>query len=201
MDAIIVRITRTVASHPRLCILSYLRYHGETIPTVLAKKLGMPLPTLSAHVKLLSVAGLALSRKSGAKCYCSAASPYGSQTLSGQISEWLCTVLAKVRKGDKAQERSVHAVIFEAATAFTDLRRLQILRRLLTKGEATVDDLRNELSMSADAVSRHTSKLRRRGYITVRKAADGSLVFALAPTRKSAIHKRLFEIVRRAWEA
>lgn len=200
MDAILVRLARAIACHARLRILCYLARHGETIPTVLADKLDITLPTLSIHMRVLSTSGLVVSRKSGPNCYYSATSPYGAQTLSGRISEWLGSVLTDARTTGSQHDELIYSVLSEAATAFTELRRLQILRRLLVQGPATVDALRNELGMSPSAVNRHTSKLCRRGYLAVATNPEGSIVVAIAPACKSAIHNELFEIVQRTWQ-
>jgi len=63
--------------------------------------------------------------------------------------------LLEVRDHPGAEAKaSLHATLFETATAFTDLRRLQILRYPETHAEATESDPVTKLSMSPDAVSR-----------------------------------------------
>ena len=93
---------------------------------------------------------------------------------------------------------SVYAVIFEAATAFTDLRRLQILRQLARRGPCTVRSLIDDLSMSEDAVSRHASKLQRRGYVVAQRSGR-RVTYQLARDAKSPVHAKLFEIVSQEW--
>ena len=214
MDEIILRVARALASRPRLRILTFLARQGETTPTTLADELGMPLNTVSRHLRALTTAGLITGRKSGPRCHYAATSPYGPKTLSGAITRWLHRLLATDAAEDNRglpevrdypvsgsdPDSQLHAAVFEAATAFTDLRRIQILRLLTTRGEATVSDLVTELSMSEDAVSRHTTKLRRRGYLEARRAGGRTLAFRLAWEAKSPIHQRLFEIVRDTWE-
>ena len=95
-------------------------------------------------------------------------------------------------------EARLHAIAFEAGTAFTNVRRIPILRRL-TKGEAvTVRTLTKERSMSPPAVGRHTDKLISRGYV-VSCSVGRSLCYRLAPGFKAAIHGKMFEIVCAQW--
>jgi DNA-binding transcriptional ArsR family regulator len=145
-------------------------------------------------------------------CHYAALSPYGQTTLSGSLTAWLRELLAdhdsdehnrellEVRDYVSDDDRAVDTAIFEAATAFTDARRLQVLRHLETCGQADGASLETELHMSADAVSRHTAKLRRRGYIGAHRRPDRTLVYALSPEPKTAIHGRLFELIRKAWQ-
>ncbi|MBM4045265.1 MAG: helix-turn-helix transcriptional regulator [Planctomycetes bacterium] len=213
MDEIIIRLARAIACLPRLWILAYLAIHGEVIPTVLAAKLRMARSAMSMHLKVLCAVGLIRGRRSGARCHYAFISPYGEQTLSGSMARWLCQVLKEgaqkeshrgvheLRDGSpRASHASLHATIFQAATAFTDLRRLQILRYLETHDEATVENLRNELKMSRDAVFRHTDKLRRRGLLRVQAMADGSFAFSLAREYKTPIHEQMHAIVRGCWK-
>jgi biotin operon repressor len=92
-----------------------------------------------------------------------------------------------------------HTAIFDAATAFTNVRRLQILRRLNKDDVVTSEVLSQELSMSESAVSRHTAKLIRRGYVNLAQSKR-PLGYRLAGKFKSPIHARLFKIVRSQWE-
>ncbi|MBC8875252.1 MAG: transcriptional regulator [Planctomycetes bacterium] len=212
MDEIIVRVARVLASYPRLRILEYLAQHGETQPTALAEKLHVPLNTISAHLRALTTAGLIQGRKSGPNCHYRLDSPYAGNTLSGKMSRWLLKVLGgpelredhrglpEVRDDPPPELRpQLHEAIFEIATAFTDLRRLQILRHLQTQGPATPNELASELSMSKDAVSRHTIKLRRRGLIAPRGRDGRSATYALCSDLKSPIHERMWEIVQATW--
>ena len=212
MDEIIVRVARTVACLPRLRILSYLARCHETTPTDLAKELDIPLDMVCTHLSRLSTAGLVERRRSAAWCYCSAGSPYSHTTLSGKLAAWLYAILrdpvsgindfgpGQVRNCSSAEiETRLHELIFEAITAFTDLRRLQILRRLARKGPAAAQDLTRELSMSQPAVSRHTAKLIRRGYVKASRVGR-LIVYSLPATFKTPAHAKLFRIIRAQWE-
>ncbi len=211
MDEIIVRATRAVASYPRLRMLAILT-HGEQTPTQMAQTLHLPLCAISLHLRVLVTANLACRRKSGARCYYRAESPYDATTFSGKLAAWLYALLKtaavrerkhpgllKVRDASAKPDEALYRVIFEAATAFTDLRRLQLLRYLGRQKSADAQDLEKSLSMSRQALSRHTSKLVRRGYAQSQRAGRGVL-YRPAHEFKTPLHRRLFEIIWAAWE-
>ena len=217
MDELIVRVARAVASLPRLRIVSALAAVKEKAPSALADELGMAPNVMSAHLRILESAGLLQRRRSGRWSYCLAKSPYGDQTLSGGVAVWLRSVLRSpgrvlehptvrelwdVRRGEgDAVDLGdfVAELVFEAATAFTNVRRLQILRRLTEEGQAGAAALTEELHMSEQAVGRHMAKLVRRGYVVAGR--DGRmLVHRLADRPKSPIHRELARIVVSTWE-
>ncbi len=213
MDEIIVRVLRTIACRTRLRILSLLATGEESTPSQIARALRLDPDLVSAHLTRLDSAGLVCRRRSGVHCYCAARSPYGERALSGQLAEWLyaafkgappsaagASSLPRAHHGTADGARRAAGEAFDAATAFTHLRRLQILRRLA--GGAAVDllVLSRELRMSPAAVSRHVAKLARRGYATTspqgRRCACQAVVRA-----KTALHARLLEIVAGHWGA
>jgi len=211
MDEITVRVFRTIACLTRLRILSHLARADEVAPTTLARELGVPLDLVCAHLRRLSVAGLILRRRSGAWCYCAARSPYGSETLSGKTTSWLREALRRpeqvtkncgpvqVRNSSPADaDARLHRLIFEAATAFGDVRRLQILRRLARGDAVGVQVLTRELRMSEAAVCRHTAKLIRRRYVNACRVGR-CLAYRLAPESATPVHAALLEIVRATW--
>ena len=208
MDEIVIRLARALASFVRLQVLSRLVAAGETSPTRLGRELQMSLNSLSGHFAKLAAAGLIKRRRSGRWSYCVGDSPYNPATLSGRMVAWLRGVLAMPKQtlrdcGDKEAHRlsveeaqtRVHRFVFEAATAFTDLRRIQILRFLATGAEVTAQRMSKKLSMSAAAVSRHTNKLMRRGYLSTAASLDPRSPSAVpggraAPAAAQAPHRR-----------
>jgi len=96
--------------------------------------------------------------------------------------------------------RPLRRILFDAATAFADVRRLQILRRLARGEEATAATLGQELKMSPWAVARQTDKLMRRGYLRSRETTE-TAVYRLAETFKTPIHAALWELVRSTWKS
>jgi DNA-binding MarR family transcriptional regulator len=209
MDEIVVRVTRVLASQPRLRLLVLLA-QGEQTPTQLARTLAMSLGTVSKHLQALVFAGLIIRRKSGTWCFFHAASAYGAATFSGRLAAWLRRLLpppgtdgqqagsAKGRPASVDPSTELFRTIFEASTAFTDLRRLQVLRYLERHPDATAQALTESLRMSPPALHRHMQKLIRRGYVQTQLAGH-ALVYRLQPAAKTPTHKHLFDIVRDTW--
>lgn len=214
MEEIIVQIARTIACFTRLRILSLLARAGEVSPTRLATDLHIPIAQVSAHLRRLSAAGLILRRRSGTWCYCVSQSPYSEHALSGKVASWLFSILKSPAQaikycrlaqvcnfGGNKTEEALHTLIFEAATAFTNVRRLQILRWLWQRKEDafTPEVLSQRLSMSESAVCRHMAKLIRRGYVTTMHTKR-PLGYRLSRKFKTPIHVRLFHIVSLQWK-
>ena len=197
MDEIIVRVLRAVACQTRLRILSFLVRTDESAPTDVARGLGLPLSLVCAHLRRLSAAALVQRRRSGAWCYCRAQSPYRGEAFSARITSWLRRALTG--QAVDCVEAELHKTIFEAATAFANVRRLQILRRLAGGDIVEGRTLTKELRMSGPAVTRHMGKLVRRGYVTLSRAGR-CLAYRLAAKGKTRIHSELLRIVRASWE-
>ena len=211
MHELTVRVVRAVACVNRLRMLAKLAQDGEQAPSQLARDLGMSLPTTCTHLRRLASVGLVERRRSGRWCYCRAGSPYSEAALSGKVSRWLVGALknprqtmrnpAVVQLRDSAQDSAESVVIglvFDAATAFANVRRLQILKRLAESGPADVATLRRELDMSATAVGRHTAKLIRRGYVSATRTGY-LLSYRLSRRFKTPLHAALLRIIRAQW--
>jgi len=211
VDDIIVRVLRAVACRTRLRILSRLAEGGELTPSQLARALRLNRDLVSVHLARLDAAGLIYRRRSGARCHCAARSPYSQRAFSGALAAWLYDALQAAVARPTAAGRpphgggaatdpapGTHRILFDAATAFTNLRRLQILRRVA--GDKAVDGpvLSAELRMSPAAVSRHVAKLVRRGYLRVSHLAHRTVCRG-APEAKTPLHARLLEIVASHW--
>ena len=212
MDEIIVRLARTLACEERLRVLSQLIARGEITPTDLGRRLQIAPNALSAHLARLTSVGLMSRRRSGARVHCVARSPYDASTLSGMTFAWLRTMLrdaaAPTRRRcgrlDRRRRRSrptaeIHARVFDAATAFTDVRRLELLRFLRRTEQASATTLCQQLRMSRWALDRHTAKLIRRCYL-VSEATDEDVIYRLAGSFKTTVHERLWKIVCAAWD-
>ena len=210
MDEITVAVARAVACPTRLMILSQLSHVEELAPTRLARELRMSMALVCTHLRRLAFTGLLTRRRSGTWCYCRPASAYGPRTLTGGLASWLyatlsdpggslekagCQPQGAAAKG--GEEEVLHGLIFEAATAFTHPRRLQLLRRLRS-GPADVATLTSELSMSGSALSRHADKLLRRGYIEVEHHARLA-TYRTAAKPKTPIHARWLELAAQSW--
>jgi DNA-binding transcriptional ArsR family regulator len=212
MDELIVRLMRTLANQERLRILSFLFTQGEKPPSEIAHKLGLLDSVLSSHLAKLAAVGIVQRRRSGGWIYCAAVSPYAETTLSGKTTEWLKRLLTsavatvkdyglrEVRNSpDGDAEGVLRQVIFDAATAFTDVRRIQIVRHLFLKGASSMETLCDDLKMSIPAACRQTDKLVRRGYVlTQSRGLDAT--FSIAKEFKTRVHAELWEIVRESWK-
>jgi len=207
-----MQVARSLACRARLKILSCLAADKDVSPTDLSRRLHMPLPVVCAHLRRLSASGLIQRRLSGAWCYAVARSPYSQQAFSGRVASWLFSILEQPRQhvpredsagrapGQAADaETRLHAIVFNAATAFTNMRRLQILHCIAGGGTVESEELAAKLKMSSAALSRHTSKLVRRGYVeAVRKGYF--LRYSLARTNQTPIHTRFWMLVRAEWQ-
>jgi len=211
MDEIIVRVLRAIACRTRLRILSLLTTRQELTPSELARALRLNPDLVSAHLARLDSAGLVCRRRSGTRCYCIARSPYSEHALSGQLAGWLYETLRGVLpcpsatphspradRGMADRARDATGDVFDAATAFTHLRRLRILRRLAGGEAVDASVLSRELRMSPAAVSRHIAKLVRRGYARVSVRRRRCMCHA-APKAKTPLHARLLGIVASHW--
>jgi DNA-binding transcriptional ArsR family regulator len=87
--------------------------------------------------------------------------------------------------------------VFEAATAFTSVRRVQILRHLCGGG-ADSESLRQTLHMSRTAAARHLEKLMGRGYVVAVQDRRRPL-YRLATTLATSVHERLLATVSQHW--
>jgi DNA-binding transcriptional ArsR family regulator len=212
MDEMIMQVARTVACLARLRILARVAQQGELAPTRLARDLRMPLHMVSAHLRRLTAAGLIQRRRSGVWSYCVPCLRDSDRMFGGRLAAWLTAtlknpsaILNNCRVGqlcnheNDPQERLL-ALVFEAATAFTNVRRLQILRRLRPGEVMDVVTLSAGLRMSPPAVSRHMGKLIRRGYVVMTKSGR-VMGYKLATRGKSPVHTRFFALVRAEWTA
>ena len=210
MDELIVRLARTIACMPRLALLSAIGRVDEISPSELARQLRMSRHLVSAHLLRLSAVALIQRRRSGAWHYCRPGSPYRVETLSGQLASWLQGFLGgatgphedlgvqqlRDTSGEELADRP-RVLVFDAATAFTSVRRLQILR-YVSGTPAKSATLCAELHMSHAAAGRHLAKLVRRGFV-VAGGSPRRAVYRLATTFATPVHARLFEIISEHW--
>ena len=182
------------------------------MPSQLARDLHVGRDLVCAHVARLTAVGLITRRRSGSRCYCLLESPYSVHALSGQLSAWLREVLApSASEAPTAGQTELRGVrvpadnpdtrrtVFEVATTFANLRRLNILRYLAGGRTSDAQTIMRELSMSRPAATRQLAKLIRRGYL--RKLPEARHVqYQLLPGGKSPLHARVFQIVSEHWD-
>ncbi len=212
MDELIVRVSRGAACVTRLRILARLAGGEELTLSRLAGDLRLRRDLVCTHLARLTAVGLVRRRRSGRRCYCIAGSPYGPDTISGQVASWLGAALRAHRASldatrlpKRGRRRAVgglpqvYGALLDAATAFTHPRRIQALRLIASRTLTASGESARELRMSAPALSRHVAKLVRRGYVSASRVGH-RLSCQLAVTTKTLYHARLLEIVRRHWD-
>ena len=200
---------RAVACAPRLRLLRRLARASELTVGELVKRTGVPEALVSAHLRVVAAAGLVERRRSGAKVYYRLApEPVGTglfvptRLLHRAFTEpgwalkgWDCDGLVHLSAADVPRIRGNAAraldVVFDAATAFTNVRRLRVVSLLRQMGLSSEEGIRADLKMSHAACYRHLYKLQRRGY--VRQKARG--VWALAARHRTPVHGALFSLV------
>lgn len=203
----IAGVCRAVASEPRLLVLYHVAVCGELPSGQIAERAKLARNCTSVHLGHLASLGFLVRRRSGARvAYRLAggsgsglAPPVGLLARAFSNPRW---AVQGWREGEALHIcREVAArvtptvaramdVVFDAATAFTNARRLQILRHAIELGscdEATVP----RLHMSLLAWHRHVDKLRRRGYIVA--STDGGWV--VSTRHRSRFHGELLQYV------
>jgi len=196
---------RAVASDRRLIMLCRLVESPELAASELARRAGLPVGNASTHLKVLSASGLVERRRSGARIYYRLAGdrPGGGPLLPVALVRRAVEDPTRVARGWD-EEGIVHLrpetvatvgevlaraldVMFDATTAFTNVRRLQIIRLLVQERECGRVEVVGRLKMSPLACSRHLDKLARRGY--VRQARGG--LWRLCGRWRSALHREV----------
>jgi DNA-binding transcriptional ArsR family regulator len=211
VDEIIVQVCRAVACRARLKLIAALAVEKEVAPSRLAATAQMSEPQVCAHLRRLSTSGLICRRHSGTWSFAVAQSPYGESAISGQVSRWLFKLFKSPIKtianqsvaanspSKSSPEELLADTVFNAATGFTNLRRLQILRHIKRNGHGDIESLSVALKMSPSAASRHLSKLENRAMVTAER--NGAILhFRLPDTWKSPLHKELWSMIASQWE-
>ncbi len=209
----IVSVCRALACGPRLRLLHPLSLASELRVGELVGRSGLAEDVVSAHLRVLAGAGLVERRRSGAKVYYRLASELPglfrpTRLVHRAFAEPLWAVrgwdeegllhLRSVELGDMGQEvQRVLDVLFDAATAFTNVRRVQVTKLLHEMGICNEEGIRADLSMSRAACYRHVDKLERRGYIRERQRG----LWALASRHRTPFHRGLFLLVVRRLQA
>ena len=209
----LANVCRALASESKLLIVHILSRKTELPATDIARETDMTKPMVSNHLKQLVALGLASPRRSGAHVFYSLGVHQPSQQTFDPLplvrlalndakwasKGWETTELVHLSSETATQLSPVTAhvldIVFDAATAFGNVRRLQILRLLGSSGARTATEIRQELSMSASAVDRHLEKLWRRGYVR----QEGG-VWRLRKDAKTPFHAKLWALVRSALE-
>jgi DNA-binding transcriptional ArsR family regulator len=212
MEETIVQVARALACRTRLRILSLLAAAGELSPSDLRGQLGMSLPSVCAHLRRLSAAGLIRRRPAGPWCYALARGSGAPSSFAASVARGVYRSLssgarrcrARLAPGPPASRpiaepgARLHRPMFEAATAFANLRRVEMLRFLARQGPATGAALAARLRMSRTSLRRHAGKLVRRRYVAARDTGSGRF-YALARSHKTRIHAQLWSLLSARW--
>ncbi len=202
-------VCRTVAGEARLRVLHALAGEEELPGKDVAWRAGLTPPGASKHMARLVTAQLARARRSGAYVYYGLAPERGKgfgPAVGGLVAcacrdprwataQWRERGVIHLSSETVARVglRAARAldVVFDAATAFGNVRRLQIVQLLSRRPPCEFGRVRQELRMSLRACERHLDKLARRKY--VRRVA--SRVWTLADRQRTPFHEALFGAV------
>jgi len=202
-------VCRAVAGEARLRVLHALAGEEELPGKGVARRAGITPPGASKHMARLVAAQLARARRSGAYVYYGLATERGhgfGPAVGGLVAracrdprwataQWREKGVIHLSSDTVARvgTRPARAldVVFDAATAFGNVRRLQIVRLLSLRPPCELGRVRQELRMSLRACERHLDKLARRRY--VRRVASGE--WALADRWRPPFHAALLGAV------
>ena len=196
---------RALACEANLIILELLSREGELSAGDIAERAGRLRSVTSTHLGKLATQGLVERRRSGGRVHyqlCSGpveGTRFAPTALLGRafgrarwaVKGWDEGQLLHISGGGAADEGSVRRVlldvVYDAATAFTNVRRLQIVCLLAVRGAITESAVRGELSMSRAACWRHLDKLVSRGY--ARSVGQGG--WEVRATGRTPFHRGL----------
>lgn len=202
-------VCRAIASEPKLLLLHQLALHGELDAVELASRTDLAAGGVSRHIQRLSGLGLVERRRSGAHVFCRLACSeqhdFGASAAalllrvwrdprwatSGWDEEGILHLQPNMLGHVNQQVARALDVVFDAATAFGNVRRLQLLRLVVRAGSCTDERIVAELKMSPVACWRHTDKLVRRGVLR-RQGAAG---WALSEGQRTPVHAALLSLV------
>jgi len=205
----ITTVCRAIASDARLLILHELASEQELEAVEIARRTGLTPDDVCHHTQRLRAAALVGHRRSGPRVFC--------RLTAATRDEWGPRAAVLVRRACRdpewatsgwGEDQLVHLlpdtarrvglaaarafdVMFDAATAFGNVRRLQLVSLLLEAGPCGEEHIVQELSMSRAACWRHADKLLRRGVL--RHAAPR--VWALAGKPRTRFHGALTSLV------
>ena len=201
---------RCVASDAKLRVLYELTRQGELRGSGLAEDAGLTPDGLSHHARRLSALGLIERRRAGAAVFWGWAAPARGDFATGLVGlvrrafsdpDWASVGWDERRAVHLRPDTVAHVgqriapaldVVFDAATAFGNVRRLQLVRLILRSGPCRAERIAGEFRMSHEACERHTDKLRRRGVI--KRSAKG---WEMSKTSRTPFHKGLTALVAR----
>ena len=207
----ITTLCRTLASEPRLRILYVLTREQELHASEIATRARLSASGVSCHVRRLVSTGLLARRRSGARVFCQVPGR-GHDGIGAQTADLVCRACRDVGWGTSGWDEGtlIHLspsmseqtglpvaraldVLFDAATSFGNVRRLQLVRLLAQQGPCLEGQIVAQLKMSSIACRRHIDKLSRRGVVH-RQGGDG---WRLSKSQRTPVHAALAKLVLR----
>ncbi len=204
---------RCLACDARLAIIHALCHQTELRASAIAREVGISAELAAHHLRRLTACAVIRPRRSGRYIYYrltptpappSRFAPVGLLRRAFRDTAWPAKGWDKDEvvhiTFPQAAALAPHVVramdiVFDATTAFGQVRRLQLMRFLACEGQAGVEKLTQQLSMSPQACWRHLDKLVRRGYI--RAARRG--VWALCERGETPFHEALLAEAKASW--
>lgn len=206
---LIIAACRALANRTRLQLLRAIHERPERTVQILADEVGLGVPEVSKHLKLLRGFHLIRTTPQGRYVRCSPAQGKSTNSVFLQeLQEWVKDLFATrelnrtlgqvcdLTSPTPREWDTVFDAMIRHATTFTHLRRLLLLRWLANKGPSRPQVMATGVGMSPDAVRRHLDKLRRRGVIASTGGTSGAWALVCAPD--PAARARLLTIVLRA---
>ena len=208
----IAAVCRVLACGTRLLILREVASERELPAVEIARRVGLVPGLASSHLGRLASAGILVRRRSGRRVYYAFPTREASGegfSLAGVVSRALREPAWATRGWSEQgllhlppaatgvpsdQVARAMDVVFDAATAFTSVRRLQILRLLTQRTACREGEMVGDLRMSPHACRRHMAKLRRRGYVCQQEPG----VWGVSGKHRTPFHRALIVEVERA---
>ncbi|MBM4030954.1 MAG: ArsR family transcriptional regulator [Planctomycetes bacterium] len=203
---------RVLACDGSLLILYHLSGERELTSTELSRRAKLPRDQTSAHLSRLATVGGVHRRRSGSRVYYAIGNasksgwpfdPWGTvervfaglpATLKGWDAEGNLHLSPRTLETVERRVAAAMDMVFDASTAFTNVRRLLVLQMLKEKGECTAGSVVANLKMSEQACWRHLDKLVRRGYVRERSAG----VWVISRNQRTRCHAEMLGTVL-AW--
>jgi DNA-binding transcriptional ArsR family regulator len=153
------RTCRVLANRTRLQMLGLLLRRPNQTVSAVALQLKVSLPVASQYLRALEARGLLTVGRVGRRVkYRISAAP------SGEAPQELIETLRQAFQRDSAPVET----LFKLATAFTQPRRIEIVRALKQEPQSR-GQLKAVTGMSARALARHLRKLEARGFVVCRR--------------------------------
>ncbi len=173
----LIKLFRSLSHTMRLRIIQFVISHPEATLSEIADALGMSKSEASRHVSLLASVGAIESRPSGRFLLVNAADPRSSEhSVLRKVRRLLTKYLdegslreasdaLRLGAGKQNWNALLAAMCFEF-TAYTNLRRLLLLRLLSEQGPMDSAAVMQKIGLSQAAMRRHVDKLLRRGILS-----------------------------------